>query len=221
MSDLYGSVPPIMKQPSRDEMTALHDVKNFSILAIVGFLLGMVGLALGVSYLLTALSRGISSPQPLTSSLSATYSILPISVPAIILQIVSLVFLRSGYRHLKSTSGRFDSPYTGINLYFTALILIFLGIVLIIGAALNTSLILVFGGVLMILVGGIMGLVGEILGLAIGAFRLRDHFNKSAFGTAGIMYLVGIFIPLFSFVGAILVYRGTCSILNEKKAVTT
>jgi hypothetical protein len=74
-----------VKQLTPDETTALHDVKKFSILAIVGFLLGMVGLALGVSYLLAALSRGISSPQPLTSPLSATYSILPISVPAIIL----------------------------------------------------------------------------------------------------------------------------------------
>lgn len=131
------------------------------------------------------------------------------------------MFLRSGYRHLRGTSGGFDSPYTGINLYFIALILIFVGMVLIIGAALSTSLILVFGGVVVILVGGIMGLVGEILGLVVGAFRLRDHFNKSAFGTAGIMFIVGIFIPLFSFVGAILVYRGTSSILNEKRNTQT
>jgi uncharacterized membrane protein len=210
-----------MKQLTSNEMTALHDVKKFSILAILGFLLGMVGLALGVSYLLTALSRGISSPQPLTSSLSYTYSILPISVPAIVIQIVSLVFLRSGYSHLKGTSERFDSPYTGINLYFIALILIFVGMVLIIGAALSTSVVMILGGFVMILVGGIMGLVGEVLGLVIGAFRLRDHFDKSAFGTAGIMYVVGIFIPLFSFVGAILVYRGTSSILNEKRNTQT
>jgi uncharacterized membrane protein len=205
-----------MKQLNQEEMNALQDLKKFSILAIAGFLLGTIGLILGIRFLLTALSRGVNSSQPLTSSLSSSYYILPISVPAIIIEIVSLVFLRSAYRHLNGSSDKFDYSYTGINLYFIALVLIFAGMVLIIGLTLSNSVLLILDGVLIILVGGIMGLVGEILGLVLGAFRLRDHFNKSTIGTAGIMYVVGIFIPFFSLIGTIFIYMGANSILTGR-----
>jgi hypothetical protein len=221
VSNFYASAPPAIKQLNQEEMTALQDVKRFSILAIVGFLLGTVGLAIEVYFLLTDLSKGIYSSQPLTSSLSSTYYVLPASVPAIIIEIVSLVFLRSAYRHLKSISERFNSAYTGINLYFTALVLIIAGVILIIGLSLSNSILLILGGAVIILVGGIMGLVGEILGLVVGAFRLRDYFNKSSFGTAGIMYVVGIFIPFFSLIGAIFFYMGANSILTEKRITQT
>ena len=222
MSNLYGSIPPTVKQLSPDEMTALNDVKNFSILAIVGFLVDMVSVYLGISYLIGTLSSGFYSSQPLTSSLSAEITILPFSAAAIVLLIVSFVFLRSGYRHLKGTSERFSSPYTGVNLYFIGLIVLLAGllvsVVYILGGGPFT---LILGGIAIIFIGSIISLVGEIMGLIVGAFRLRDHFNKSAFGTAGIMFIVGIFIPLFSFVGAILVYRGSSSILNEKRSTQT
>ncbi|MEM4090631.1 MAG: hypothetical protein QXQ46_07800 [Thermoplasmatales archaeon] len=45
-----------------------------------------------------------------------------------------------------------------------------------------------------------------ILGLILDSFRLKDYFKESAFSTAGIMFVVGIFSALFSLIGAFFIW---------------
>ena len=63
--------------------------------------------------------------------------------------------------------------------------------------------------------GAAMSLVGEIVGLTLGSFRRKDHFRASSYGTAGLPFLAGMVFPLFSLLGALLVYREARSVMAE------
>ncbi len=57
---------------------------------------------------------------------------------------------------------------------------------------------LAIGIIVVIIVRAILGLVGEILDLIVGSFRLRIHFINSTYGTAGVPFMVDIFVPFLS-----------------------
>ncbi len=107
-------------------------------------------------------------------------------------------------------------------LFFISLILVVVGVIEIIPVALlHASVAAIAVGILaIVLIGAIMGLVGGIFALIVGSFRLRTHFNNSTYGTAGILFTVGIFVPFLSMVAAILVYVVTDSQLKKELRIT-
>ena len=138
-----------------------------------------------------------------------------------ILMLPSFVFLRRGYRVLKGMSEEFSSSYTGVNLFFIGLLVIIVGsIALIPLIVIHVSAVAVSIGIIAVLiVGAIMTFIGEILAIIVGPFRLRTYFNKPTFGTAGIMMIIGIFIPFISMVGVVLIYVGANSLLKSSPTV--
>ncbi len=204
-----------LRKPGPDEINALRDIRKFSLLSMIGFAISVVTLATLFAYLGVIVSS-IATPTQNIGPLSGVLIALGlISIGSALLLLVSFVFLRSGYRTLKGISDRFKSPYTGINLYFAGLVVAVLGGAAVVGGAIAHSSVLVIAAIIVILLGGILGFVGEILGMVIGSFRLRDHFNNHTFGTAGIMFIIGIFFSPLNLVGAILIYRVTNSIIKE------
>ncbi len=200
---------------NQDIVTALGKIRAFSIISISSNLFGLVAfiiLVLSIGVIL----RDISSTSKLLTLGGVTIiAVVVVSFVGVILNLVSFVYLRSGYRLLKKSSERFNSPYMGINLYFVGLVLIVVAVLLVIGGVLANSIALVLAGIAMAIVAAILSLIGQVLGLIVGSFRLRDHFNDSTFGAAGIMFIIGIFFALFSFIGAILVYLGVNSTMKR------
>ncbi len=219
MDTATGQSTSLPRQLSPDEIDALRDVRKFSLLATIGFAISVVSVVVIYAFL-GAIVSAINTPSQLIISFYGVLVVIGlISIGYAILLLVSFVFLRSGYRTLKGTSDRFNSPYTGINLYFAGLLVAVLGGVAAVGGVIAHSIVLVIGAIGIVLIGAIMSFVGEILGLILGSFRLKDHFNEHSFGTAGIMFIVGIFFSPLNLVGVILIYRGTNSLITASGTI--
>ncbi len=197
---------------------ALEDLRIFSILAIVVFLLSIAGFFILISYLsviLNEVSKGITA-APSGNEYIIAFGFL-FSIASILLELISFIFLRSTYKILKDKSWKFKSSYTGMNLFFSGLILLLIGLVLIFSVVKLATPYILIGGLILIFIGGVMAFIGEIMGLIMGTFRLKDYFQESKFGTAGIMYIVGIFISVFGLIGAVFMYIGVKNVINRLK----
>ena len=203
------------------ERKALESIKTFSLLSIIAFVLDAVILVISLFYLTRLLSPLFQPTTPSASFLGLEITIIVISIIVAIMLPLSFVFLRRGYKILKGISTDFSSPYTGVNLFFISLILVVVGAIAIIPVALlHASVAAIAVGILaIVLIGAIMGPVGEILALIVGSFRLRTHFNNSTYGTAGILFIVGILVLFLSVVAAILVYVATDSQLKKELSI--
>ncbi len=96
-------------------------------------------------------------------------------------------------------------------LYGTAATLVRIGyvwgaILLIIGII---TLIIIIGAV-MLIIGLILLLLGKI-GIIIGMFQVNSEIGESMFLVAGILFLIGLFVPFLSFIGWIIVYTAADS----------
>ncbi len=101
--------------------------------------------------------------------------------------------------------------------YSTAATLVRIGyvwgaILLIIGIV---TLIILIGAVLL-LIGIILLLLGKI-GIIIGMFQINSETGESMFLVAGILFIIGLFVPFLSFIGWILIYIAADSAIAKIK----
>ncbi|MDA8054056.1 MAG: DUF973 family protein [Thermoplasmatales archaeon] len=206
---------------TKTEHDALENIRLFSLLSIVGFVIDAAIAVISVFYITSLLSSLLQTSAVSPSLLGFDVAIIVMGVVAAILLLLSFVFLRRGYRTLKGISTAFSSPYTGVNLFFIGLVLVVVGAIVFIPIALlHVSLAhIAIGMIVVVLIGAVMSFVGEILALIVGSFRLKTQFNNSTYGTAGIMFIIGIFIPFLPMVGAILLYTATNSQLKKEPRI--
>ena len=206
------------------EINALRNIRTFSLLSIFGFALD----AVAIIFAFTMFSKLISSFATTSTASPAAYANLGVELAmgvlglvSAILMLLSFVFLRRSYRVLKGMSEEFSSPYTGVNLFFIGLLVIIVGSIALIPLIMvHVSAVAVSIGIIVVLiVGVIMTFIGEILAIIVGPFKLRTYFNKPTFGTAGVMVIIGIFIPFISMVGVVLIYVGANSLLKSSPTV--
>lgn len=206
--------------PLDDSMfKALDNLRMFSIMAMVVFLLSIIGSLFIISsfiILINQVSTGTAEIHAGNNISSAGFSI---SIISIALELISFLFLRAALKILKGRSWKFESSYTGTNLYFSGFLVLLVGIVLILSTVKLASVYTLWAGFLLIIVGGVTGLAGEVMGLILGSLRLKDYFQESGFEKAAIMYIIGIFISLFSLIGAIFMYKAVNNVINRLKAV--
>ena len=62
------------------------------------------------------------------------------------------------------------------------------------------------------ILGTMLTFIGPVLRLTMGSFRLKSNFGRSTFGHAGILFILGFIFPLFNIIGAILLYRRISSL---------
>jgi hypothetical protein len=203
---------------SINDKVALEKIRTFSILSIAGYVLDFLLIILSIIVLVKFDSYVVSRP-PGTAGFSilgfAPVYLLVTIILTSVLFIVSLAFLRSAFGLLKSSSSKFDSPYMGTAMFFIGLGLMLLGAVLFLAFITTNSAGLIIGGLVVIVIGGILGFVGTILAFIIGSFRLKDHFNSSKFGTAGTLFIVGIFLSPINIAGVVLLYSESSSLLKN------
>lgn len=197
------------------EIQALHSMSVSALIAIAGYIFELAILVFVLAFS-SGVKHAVSISPPSRAYAILSAFLIRMSIVAVIgtlLILVSFVFLRSGYKILKDISAAFDTPYNGINILFIGIILDLIGYLMIVVGSLPPSFLLVFG-VVVVVVGAVTCLLGEILGLIMGMFRLRDHFKEKRFSTSGIAYIVGIFTVVFSIIGAVLLYKTSRKVLR-------
>jgi magnesium-transporting ATPase (P-type) len=195
-----GSQPP---PPPTDEIAALEDIKSFSLLGIIATLILGVGL---FAVFFSGFTSVLSSPHVgLFAAIGTVILAIIVIVIGAIIYLIALFKLRSGYMKIRNIDPSFGISYTGTTLILIGLIL------LIIGAILT----LVIVGIFLVIIGAILLFIGEILALIVGAFKLNGRYNETLFLVAGILFIIGIFISIFTFIGMILFYIATNNVLNR------
>ena len=216
---MNGVVGQDQTAKTSSEMEALRSIRTFSILSIFGFAIDAVVAIialLSLPKLITSFIAPSAAPAAPLVSLGIELSLGGLGIAAAVLMIVSFVFLRRGYRALKGISKEFSSPYTGVNMFFIGLLVIILGSIIIIPLALfsSSAIALSIGIIAVLVIGLILAFIGEILALIVGPFRLGTYFNKSTFRTAGIMMIIGLFVPFISIAGVVLIYSAANSVIR-------
>ncbi len=209
--------------PQKDK-NALIKIRKFSILSIIGYSLDTISIFILLYYIFSMITKSFNSPSSIIQyEFIDSYVFIfaeTISLVAAVLLFFSFVYLRSGYRLLRNSSNDFKSPYIGTNLFFIGLIITILGSIVILSylrifhPSTSPALGAIIGLSALAIIGGILSFIGEIMSLIIGSYDLKDYFKKHSFGTAGIMFIIGIFIPLFNLIGVILIYTTSTSLLK-------
>lgn len=192
------------------DISALKSVRLFSITALIGYIFTTISFVISISNAFMILSDfqgkrvAIISPMLI---LSITFSIV-----GFVVIILSLLFIREGYRQLMGDRVEFRSPYKGTVLYFYGLILALAGVVVIVSGIIYYPVLLLAGAILVI-TGGVMSFIGIILALIVGVFRLDGMYG--GFAAAAVLFIFGLFFPVFSFVAAALIYNRTTRKIAE------
>jgi len=190
---------------SSPEVNALQDLRKGSFYAIMATIVTSIATIFLVTSLFAGLflfsspspysssaSIGSPSPLPLLASIGSLVGVIVIEIIALVLTILSVLKLRSGFRGLVAT-GKDVGGVTGTTLW-------------IIGVILSITIILAPIGALLLLAGLI------IVGLAIR--RVGQIYNISNVSIGGILIVIGSVIPFLAFVGFILTYVGLGKLLN-------
>ena len=202
---------------SFQEVDALTKIRRFSLLSIVGFLIATVSIIPGI--ILLSSFRSVTTPTNsatpfLLSDSPVIALVFSVAIVSAVILFVAFLSLRSGYRIMKGISTDFNSAYIGTTLYIVGLVIIVLGSLIIIAAAV-VGLVALIVAVIIIIVGAIMAFIGTILALIVGTFRLNSRYGS--FTLPAVLYVVGMFFSLFSFIAAILMYTRTGRAITKLK----
>ena len=221
--------PPYYPQPSvpsgygltPDEINGLKKIKNFGLFNIIALILVAIGLiiifpSIGSLAGGTFTPTGHPSPGSLLVGAGGTLAAIGLIIVGAILALASFFYLMSGYSSLRRVDSEFNLPYYGLWLDIIGVIIAILGSIGLAAATIGTTNVGFLGSIygLYVLV-AILGFIGYILGYIVGAFRLSNRYNEGNFKLAGIMYIVGIFIGIFTLVGVILMYLGAKKVLSR------
>jgi len=142
--------------------------------------------------------------------------ILPFLIVGVILSIISLLFLRSGFKELVRAGRDLKTGLTGASIYLVAFVLLMIGV-----AVLFTSLVQVLpsissnapppspylaplvGGVLIVIIGAIAALVGVIM-VIIGLYKVGSIYQDGLIKVGAIL----IIIPYLNIVAPFLLFFG-------------
>jgi hypothetical protein len=120
----------------------------------------------------------------------------------------------SGTNMLASVRSKYSTASTLINIgYVGGLIVLILGLIFVLITA-STSFIGLLVSFVIVLLGIILLFIGKI-GIIILSFKLNDDFAETLVLVAGILSIIGIFLPILDFIAWILLYAGLGSIIER------
>lgn len=194
-----------VKISKRKAVEGLHMIRDAAFYMIIGTIL------VGISYFsltpIVLIPSYFKFPAILTSLSLITVVVALIGVIIMVIGIY-MKFL-PGTSSLAKYSEKYSTPASLIKIgYLWGLILLVIGII---------TLIIIIG-LFLVIVGGVLLLIGKI-GLIMLMFRLNDEFRISHFLYAGILFIIGILIPLLDFISWILIYVGTGEAINKIKTL--
>lgn len=125
-----------------------------------------------------------------------------------ILGLASLfAFLLPAFSHMKEYDrSKFGTPSTLLKVgYGGGFALMFIAMIVMIAAAYARSVGMIFGGMALFGIAGILMFIG-LIGMIMGTFRLKGVTQEGLFTAAGVLFIIGIFISILTFIAWILIY---------------
>ncbi len=190
-------------------LEGLVKLRRASILMIIASIIGAAASIAVISMIFGMLAIHPAMPSPPSSIIGVVVAGVVIWLISAILQLIAVfAYLVPSFRKLKEyDTASFGTSSTLITIgYIGGTVLLIISIVVIFASLLARSLGGIMGGEMIIFVSIILLLIGYI-GIIIGCFKLRDHFQETLFLAAGILFIVALvlsFIPYIRTVGGIL-----------------
>jgi hypothetical protein len=220
VSPLFRAYTPFVAGPPGLTPEAVRAVDGFALDRVT--LAALVALVGGILYVGELVVGNIGSLAAASTSPSGgvTLTLPPVWVWVVllgggsILTLVEIVLFRSGFRRIAGIDLRFSTPSTLTLIAVIGFLLLYLGLILLIGALYSavscagsgnpvTTVCLLggefWGGLALAAIGGIVALVGYI-GMLIGIWRLGTRYGDGLF-KAGAVLLI---FPVLNLIGAIL-----------------
>ena len=217
----YQPSPPGMGESKHLMVEGLRKVENALLISIIADLLVVAAVFAGLGVFLT--SMGGNSADVLASAIAGAVTAGIIFLLALILGIVSFVYLYRGMDTLGAADPQLKIGSTGVKLSLGGMILFLLSFLMLIPAAMSQSLAgvmaavpLLFFGVILLFVGGIM--------LLIAFWRLGNMEDGSLIHIGVILIILGGLLAttkiggILSFIGTILVYIGVKNLREKMEA---
>ncbi len=173
-------------------VAGLKNLKTGAMVSLISIILALVSVVLVIS------SVGMvnpGNPKAFLLAMSAMGSFVVILIAAVVLGIVGFVLYFMATGHLSRYDPRLGIGRWGMTLQIVGLILVFVPVILIVGAiASHAILSAILASIGLMVLGGLLIIVGAIL-FGIMLIRLGEDPNvDSGFKMAGIIYLVGIIL---------------------------
>jgi hypothetical protein len=165
-----------------------------------------------------------------------TFLILLLLVVVVILLYAIFGKIWPGMRQLSEVDNGFRISYTGTTLMLVGLVIMVLGLIVLAamfaaaGFSPGATWGAVLGGLILalvvLLIGGIIGLIGNILTFVVGAFKLHSRYQNSLYMVAGIFFVVDIILVflglggILSAVGYVLIYIALSDTINKLSTAT-
>ncbi len=176
-------------------------------------------------YIVSALLTGIGSMALLSSgalsgatgALSRAIGMFVAALVGAILGLAALfAFLVPSFSSLRNyDTSRFGTPAKLVKIgYGGGLVLFFIAMLLFVAAIYAKSLGVVFAGLGLFGIASILLFIGMI-GIIMGMFKLKEITGEGLFTAAGVLFIVGIFVSILTFVAWILVFVAAGKALNR------
>ena len=192
-------------------VSGIRRLKDAALLLIIANILVGIGAIAAYAAIIPATFMGFMhrwGPAGIVVSIGAgAIAMIGIMVAGLILALIAVYTkLVPGSRDLaQHDPSNFETPHKLIKVgYIAGLILTIVGI----------ATLIVLVGIPLVIVGIILLIIG-VIGAAILLIRLHDVFDKTLLLVAGILLIIGIFIPLAGFVGWILAYIDLSSLARK------
>lgn len=213
----------------KDQRRGMLDVRVFSIIYIITAAIGTADFIYRYSAA-GQVTYGYFSSVPSLTSAQFESTVLPylyifeiLAAFSAIVTLVSMFFLRSGFKTLYSHDKEFSTPLTGITLIFVGLIIVAIGAFVLVALLLSMlpgllqspptysigSITTLVGVGLIVVLGAILLFIGVILGLLIGFHRLAVKFDDGLFDAAWVLYIISFFFAPIGLVAAYLSYAAS------------
>jgi RNA polymerase subunit RPABC4/transcription elongation factor Spt4 len=183
---------------TQEDRDGIGKIKNGALVSLIGIILSLVGLAAVEGTLLS----GIRSGAPL----SGLSSLIAIALVGVIIGLISILLYRSGFGILRQVDGRrFGTPFTFSTVFLVGFVFLILGLLIFLAAISSVDLALVVVGDVFLILSVILLLLGDIIGIVLGLWRVGERYNSTAIKVGAIFFIIpylDVLAPILVFIGA-------------------
>jgi hypothetical protein len=182
------------------EISALRTLRSGFLYLLVAVIVGIVAVLAGLLSIIATYGRGPHGPSAFAGVIGAVVTLLILLLVAVGIALYAIFGkIRPGMRQLSEVDNGFRICYTGTTLMLVGLVIMVLGLIVLAavfaaaGFSPEATWGAVVGGLILalgvLLIGGIIGLIGNILTFVVGAFKLHSRYQNSLYMVAGILFV--------------------------------
>ncbi len=191
---------------SLEEINALQRMKKGVLLVFIAWIFLGISILVGITSILA-----MGAMDGLEGLVAGDVALVVLIIVGVIIALIGLYreFI-PGVKNLADIYPEFSTAAKLIRIgYIGGLILLLIGAIL--------TLVLI--GLLIIVIGLILVFLGTI-GVIILCFKLKDKYQDTLYLVAGVLFIIGLFIPILAVIAWILLYAGLGSTVRKLQSTT-